>query len=92
MSKKCSFCYYIQIYHKNENNVALGLGKPQYHRLKLNVCKTMWKNNVKPIILNMPLSKLFVYIPYYNSQNLIFPITFTCTSKEKKIFVLNIEF
>ena len=49
----------------------------------------MWKNNVKPIILNMPLSKLFVYIPYYNSQNLIFPITFMCTSKEKKIFALN---
>lgn len=43
MSKKCSFCYYIRIYHKNENNVALGLGKPQYHRLK-----TMSKNNVKP--------------------------------------------
>ena len=43
------------------------------------------------IILNMPLSKLFVYIPYYNLQNLIFPSTFTCTSKEKKIFVLNIE-
>ena len=41
------------------------------------------------IILKMPLSKLFVYIPYYNSQNLIFPITFMCTSKEKKIFALN---
>lgn len=38
------------------------------------------------IILNMPFSKLFVYIPYYNSHNLISPITFTCTSKEKKIF------
>lgn len=44
------------------------------------------------LILNMPLSKLFVYIPYYKSQNLIFPITFTCSSKEKKIFVLIIEF
>ena len=44
------------------------------------------------IILKMPLSKLFVYIPYYNSQNLIFPITFMCTSKEKKIFALNIQF
>ena len=47
MSKKCSFCYYIRIYHKNENNVALGLGKPQYHRLELNVCKKKKKNNVK---------------------------------------------
>lgn len=87
MSKKCSFCYYIRIYHKNENNVALGLGKPQYHRLKLNVCKTMWKNNVKPHNpKHATLLELFVYIPYYNSQNLIFPITFTCTSKEKKNF------
>lgn len=48
MSKKCSFYHYIRIYHKNENNVPLGLGKPQYRRLKLNVCKTMSKNNVRP--------------------------------------------
>ena len=55
----------------------------------------MSKNNVKrhnPKDATL-ISKLFVYIfPYYKSQNLIFPITFTCTSKEKKIFALNIQF
>lgn len=46
------------------------------------------------IILNMPLSKFFVYIPYYNSQNLInfFPSLLRVPQRKKKIFVLNIEF